>query len=138
VNPRASADLPHEGAALAARLLEAVEHGELTAPRRLIRLLEAMVAVRPPSGTTKRGQGTVFLAWADDRYIGYWDALPDAPPQPLEQMPEYERATDAIAWGAARTPRVLIRPSSDPGHYHWAGRGKPPEDAALPKYDPSE
>jgi hypothetical protein len=115
-DPSGSAnDLSRERAELASRLLEAVNRGELKAPRRLIRLMEAMVAVGHASGTKKPGQGTVFIAWDEDRYIGYWDALPDGPPQALEQMPEYETTADAIAWGRARTPRVLIRPRSDLG-----------------------
>jgi hypothetical protein len=47
-DPSRPSDLPHEGAALAGRLLEAIARGELTAPRRLVRLLEAMLAAGEP------------------------------------------------------------------------------------------
>jgi hypothetical protein len=79
--------------------------------------------------------GTVFIAWYHDHYTGYWDSLPDGAPRALEQMPECTTTMDAIAWATARTSRVLIRPSSDPAHYYWAGSGEPPDDVALPIYD---
>lgn len=63
----------------------------------------------------------MFIAWIDGAYSGYWDALPDAPPAQLEDMPMIFFAAEAVAWAHARTDRVLIRPKSDPDRYYWAG-----------------
>jgi hypothetical protein len=85
-----------------------------------------------------RGTGTTFIAWEpDDRdYFGYWDSLPHAPASPLEEMPRTRSLEEAIEWGRERTPRVLIRPESDPGEYYWAGVGEPQgADTGLRRLD---
>lgn len=81
--------------------------------------------------------GTAFIAWVDGHYTGYWDALPDAPPSPLEQMPDVMSAFEAVVWGRTRAKRVLIRPRSDPSTYYWAG-GDPQleETEQLPRFTP--
>ena len=80
-----------------------------------------------PNPDRFRGTGTAFIAWEpDDRdYFGYWDSLPHAPASALEEMPRTRSLEEAIEWGRKRTPRVLIRPESDPGEYYWAGAGEP-------------
>jgi hypothetical protein len=77
------------------------------------------------------GTGTVFLAWnadgaQDPHYFGYWDSMPDLIPSiPIEEAPNTRSLSEAVAWGRQRTPRVLIRPESDPDEYYWAGTGEP-------------
>jgi hypothetical protein len=89
------------------------------------------------------GTGTVFLAWNDDggqdpSYVGYWDSMPDLIPSiPLEEAPNTRSLDEVVAWGRRRTPRVLIRPESDPGEYYWAGTGDPTgDDASLKRLEP--
>jgi hypothetical protein len=86
---------------------------------------------RPPQGARK---GTVFIAWIDGAYSGYWDALPDDGPAHLEDMPMIFFAAEAIAWAHARTDRVLIRPKSDRGRYYWAGSAPQADDDELPVF----
>ena len=78
-----------------------------------------------------RRTGTVFIAWheTDLCYSGYWDSFPDGD-QPLEEAPRSTSLDEAVSWGRERTPRVLIRPESDPGEYYWAGLGEPLGDDA--------
>ncbi len=80
-----------------------------------------------------RGTGTVFLAWHEGElcYWGYWDSFPIGN-QSLEEAPNTKSIEVAVSWGRERTPRVLIRPESDPGEYYWAGLGEPQgSDAEL-------
>ena len=53
-------------------------------------------------------------------FHGYWDGGRSV----LEQMPETDKAVDAIRWGLARTDDVRIR--FDGWNYFWAGLGPPP------------
>ena len=79
------------------------------------------------------GTGTVFIAWdeTDVYYSGYWDSFPDGN-QPLEEAPRSTSLDEVVGWARERTPRVLIRPESDPGEYYWAGLGEPQgSDAEL-------
>lgn len=73
------------------------------------------------------GKGTVYLAFDDERYHGYWELEPDGPPTPLELFPGSPSLSDALEWGRARTPRVLVRPEWDPATYYWAGVGDRPD-----------
>jgi hypothetical protein len=77
------------------------------------------------------GTGTVYVAWDDDAYVGYWDSLPDSGPpgSALEQMPRLHSLHKAVEWGRARSPRVPVRPESDPGTYYWAGVTEPEGEA---------
>lgn len=75
------------------------------------------------------GTGTVWLAARPDAqgrlsgYSGYWSASDS--PTVLEHAGFHATAESAVAWGRARTPRVLFRP---PGHddHLWAGEGENP------------
>lgn len=56
------------------------------------------------------GTGTVFIARDDGPGVwGYWDAMPETGPRPLEQLPEGMSLPEAAAWGLERTKRVLVR-----------------------------
>lgn len=55
------------------------------------------------------GTGTVFIARDEGHVGGYWDALPDAPPAPLEPLPAGLTVRAAVMWGLERTARVLVR-----------------------------
>lgn len=87
-----------------------------------------------PSVQDKRG--TVYIAWDGDRYVysGYWDALPDADPRHLEQMPDMDSVRDALEWVQERALRVLIRPEHQPHAYFWAGRGPKPWPAGYSEF----
>ena len=83
-------------------------------------------------------RGTVYVAWDSEEgfYWGYWDLLPDGPPQPLEQCPPSPDLQTVVDWGRARARRVIIRPRSDPNRYYWAGVGRPNGDfAELPNME---
>jgi hypothetical protein len=76
----------------------------------------------------------VFIAWDDGAYSGYWDALPDAAPAHLEQMPMLFRAAHTLEWAGARADRVLIRPKSDPASSYWAGSAPQGGGETLPVF----
>jgi len=86
------------------------------------------------------GTGTVFIAWyehgEESYYEGYWDSFPIEPRESLEGCPRTPSLIKAVTWGRQRTPRLLVRPESDPGEYYWAGTGDPLDgDAELKKLD---
>lgn len=68
-----------------------------------------------------------------NKWSSYWDLLPDGPPTLLEQGAEWTSASEAVTWGRARTPRVLIRLKGE-GEYRWAGAGDPPYEKPLRKF----
>jgi hypothetical protein len=56
--------------------------------------------------------GIVYIArsyppWNKPRFTGHWDR--GEPPEMLEQGPGWDDLHDAVAWGTARAPRVLVR-----------------------------
>lgn len=63
-----------------------------------------------PAPERSIGTGTVFIARDGGPGVwGYWDALPETGPRPLEQLPEGMTLREAAAWGLERTKRVLVR-----------------------------
>jgi hypothetical protein len=73
----------------------------------------------------QRGDGTAWLSADHARgdYVCYWYAGPND-----GVVVEHERAanaTDAVAWGLARTTRVRLR--STDAHTYWAGTAARPE-----------
>jgi cytidine deaminase len=84
-----------------------------------------------------RGRGTVFVhadvAGGRRVWTGYWErsdgsfaggSAPDGEAGILEEAPTWPDAADAVDWGLARTPRVVV---IDPdGATLWAGAGDPP------------
>ena len=108
---------------------------------RLCALLTALAAdTRIPSGEREHArtivaavrdlparlgrQGTVWVAWDGEHYTSYWDADPGW----LEEGPTTRSLVACLAWAAQRSPRVLVRPESDPGRHYWAGDGESPDD----------
>ncbi|HYN95161.1 MAG TPA: cytidine deaminase [Pilimelia sp.] len=96
-----------------------------------------------------RGRGTVFvhpdLAGGERVWTGYWErssgalAVDDDAPSAagaatppaggtgiLDEAPTWRDVADAIAWGLARTPRVVVV-DADGGTW-WAGDGEPPAE----------
>ncbi|HEU5107622.1 MAG TPA: cytidine deaminase [Micromonosporaceae bacterium] len=84
-----------------------------------------------------RGHGTVFvhadLAGGVQVWTGYWERSeatdgPGGETGILEEAPTWPDAADAVAWGRARTPRiVVIEPD---GAALWAGEGQAPPGLA--------
>jgi hypothetical protein len=69
--------------------------------------------------------GIVYIAASypqmSDRpsFTGYWDR--GEPPELLEDGPGWNSVDDAITWGKARAPRVLVRLGSDDTSVYSAG-----------------
>jgi cytidine deaminase len=80
------------------------------------------------------GTGTVFVhpdvAGGKQIWTAYWErssglgADPGEPAGILEEGPSWERADEAVAWGRARTPRVVVVDAT--GGTAWAGTGGRP------------
>jgi hypothetical protein len=83
-----------------------------------------MPVAHEPHPERFRGTGIVYLAFDDGNYDGYWDRGQPSPAA-LEDFPRNPSAAAAVRWGRERTPRVLIRPQSDPSRTYWAGVGPP-------------
>jgi cytidine deaminase len=80
------------------------------------------------------GTGTVFVhpdvVGGSQVWTAYWErsskfgADPDEPTGILEEGPSWPRVDDAVAWGRARTPRVVVVDAA--GQTAWAGTdGRP-------------
>jgi len=83
------------------------------------------------------GRGTVFvhpdMRGGERVWTGYWvrstgvDPFDDADrPAILEEAPSWPAAAAAIAWGRARTSRIVV--IDDSGTPFWAGEGEPPAE----------
>jgi cytidine deaminase len=84
-----------------------------------------------------RGKGTVFVhpdVVAGQRlWTGYWErstGTGEEQPGILDEAPTWPSPTEAIAWGRARTPRVVVVDAD--GTTYWAGVGEGP--AELPEW----
>lgn len=77
-----------------------------------------------------QGYGTVFvhpdLAGGQRIWTGYWErsSTPEEPAGILEEAPNWPAVAEGVAWGRARTPRVVIVEAD--GSTAWAGEGDPP------------
>lgn len=120
----------------------------LPAPLRMAELLPhafgaedlAAAAAPPPIPSVPtglavwRGRGTVFvhpdIAGGRQVWTGYWERSGGGgePVEPgiLEEAPTWSEPVDAIAWGQARTPRVVVVDAD--GATFWAGEGEPPAE----------
>ena len=82
---------------------------------------------RSPGGCVEfRGKGTVFVhpdvAGGQRVWTGYWErstGTGDEPPGILDEAPTWPSPAEAIAWGRARTPRVVVVDAD--GTTYWAG-----------------
>jgi cytidine deaminase len=111
------------------------------APRRMAELLPYAFDVEDlqPASTVPadllqhRGEGTVFVHpdVADGRRVwtGYWERSTGTRGEArgiLEEAPVWAAPDDAVAWGLARTPRVVVVDAD--GRTYWAGEGEPPAE----------
>jgi cytidine deaminase len=81
------------------------------------------------------GRGTVFvhpdLAGGEQVWTAYWERSSglgddaDGERGILEEGPTYRSVAEAIAWGRARTPRVIVVDAD--GALSWAGEGESPD-----------
>ena len=82
-----------------------------------------------------RGRGTVFVhpdvAGGQRVWTGYWERSTgtDEPPGILDEAPTWPGPAEAIAWGRARTPRVVVVDAD--GATWWAGTGQGPADLPV-------
>jgi cytidine deaminase len=93
----------------------------------------ALVAGTPVPARLREyeGTGTVFvhpdLAGGDQVWTGYWERSTGAAGERtgiLEEAPNFGSPDEAVSWGRARTPRVVV--VSTEGELAWAGEGDPP------------
>jgi cytidine deaminase len=82
------------------------------------------------------GSGTVFVhpdvAGGQQVWTGYWSAGRPGDPQGsasvIEEGPVWPDTAAAVAWGRARTPRVVVVDGQ--GDTYWAGAGERPAEFA--------
>jgi cytidine deaminase len=80
------------------------------------------------------GHGTVFVhrdvAGGQPVWTGYWERASHADEASgiLEEAPTWPEAAAAVAWGRARTSRVVVVEAD--GMVSWAGVGDPPVEVA--------
>jgi cytidine deaminase len=108
--------------------------------------LEAIVAdpvvpAVPERLAAWRGRGTVFVHpdVTDGRQVwtAYWERSAGdegVGAGVLEEGPNWSTAAEAVTWGEARTPRVVVVDAD--GTMFWAGEGEPP--AEIPNRWPGE
>ncbi|WP_369916252.1 cytidine deaminase [Plantactinospora sp. KBS50] len=81
-----------------------------------------------------RGRGTVFVhpdvSAGRQVWTGYWDRSAGTGGETetglLEEGPTWTDTAEAVAWGLARTPRVVVVDAG--GAMFWAGEGEPPTE----------
>lgn len=100
--------------------------------------LEALEAERslptvPERLAAWRGRGTVFVhpdvSAGQQVWTAYWERSggdEGAEPGVLEEGPNWPAVDEAVAWGHARTPRVVVVEAD--GTMLWAGEGDPPTE----------
>ncbi|MFG2165795.1 cytidine deaminase [Micromonospora chersina] len=93
---------------------------------------ETPVPVVPERLAAWRGRGSVFvhpdLSAGRQVWTAYWERSAGdsegAETGVLEEGPTWDDPAEAITWGLARTPRVVVVDAS--GTIFWAGEGEPP------------
>jgi cytidine deaminase len=81
------------------------------------------------------GRGTVFVhrdvLGGRTVWTGYWERASHADEGAgiLEEAPTWPQAAAAVAWGRARTPRVVVVEGD--GTMSWAGTGDPPVEVGT-------
>jgi cytidine deaminase len=107
-----------------------IDLGRVTSPA-------ADSTARVPAVLSNRvGSGTAFLhpdvAGGQQVWTGYWSAGrpgdPEGSASVIEEGPVWPDAGSAVAWGRARTPRVVVIDGE--GHMYWAGAGERPSEFA--------
>ncbi|MFB9235084.1 cytidine deaminase [Plantactinospora siamensis] len=81
-----------------------------------------------------RGRGTVFVhpdvSAGQQVWTAYWDRSAGTGDEigigVLEEGPTWPAPAEAVAWGLARTPRVVVVDAG--GAMFWAGDGEPPSE----------
>src|SRR5690242_9964598 len=94
--------------------------------------MAATITAVPASLALHVGTGTVFVhpdvAGGRQIWTAYWErssgADPNEPAGILEEGPSWERPEEAVAWGRARTSRVIVVDAT--GTTAWAGTGARP------------
>lgn len=83
-----------------------------------------------------RGRGTVFVhpdsAGGELVWTGYWErseASGGSESGILEEAPSWSSAESVVAWGRARTHRVVVVDAD--GAVSWAGEGDPPAEVST-------
>jgi cytidine deaminase len=85
-----------------------------------------------------QGRGTVFvhpdMAGGEQVWTGYWERSEHSgePAAILEEAPTWSRADEAVAWGRARTARVVVVDAD--GSTFWGGTGDGPP--GMPRWRP--
>ncbi|MFC5941522.1 cytidine deaminase [Micromonospora harpali] len=95
---------------------------------------ERPVPVVPDRLAAWRGRGTVFvhadLSAGRQVWTAYWERsagdTEGTETGVLEEGPSWDAAAEAVAWGLARTPRVVVVDAT--GTIFWAGEGEPPQE----------
>ncbi|MFG1801935.1 cytidine deaminase [Micromonospora carbonacea] len=98
---------------------------------------ERPVPVVPDRLAAWRGRGTVFvhadLSAGKQVWTAYWERsagdTEGAETGVLEEGPSWADAAEAVAWGLARTPRVVV--VDETGTIFWAGEGEPPQEIPV-------
>jgi cytidine deaminase len=98
---------------------------------------ERPVPVVPDRLAAWRGRGTVFvhpdLSAGQQVWTAYWERSAGddvgAETGVLEEGPIWDGPAEAIAWGHARTPRVVVVDAA--GGIFWAGDGEPPMEIPV-------
>ncbi|WBB65063.1 cytidine deaminase [Micromonospora sp. WMMD812] len=98
---------------------------------------ETPLPVVPERLAAWRGRGTVFvhpdLSAGQQVWTAYWERSAgddaDAETGVLEEGPSWDDPAEAITWGLARTPRVVVVDAS--GTIFWAGEGEPPMEIPV-------
>ena len=93
---------------------------------------ETPVPVVPDRLAAWRGRGSVFvhpdMSAGRQIWTAYWERsagdTEGAETGVLEEGPTWDDPAEAITWGLARTPRVVVVDAS--GTIFWAGEGEPP------------
>jgi cytidine deaminase len=82
------------------------------------------------------GRGTVFvhpdMVGGDRVWTGYWERSTGAGDEPagiLEEAGNWTDPAEVVAWGRARTPRVVVVAAD--GATYWAGLADPPPEIPL-------
>lgn len=93
------------------------------------------VEILPARVREWHGRGTVFVhpdrAGGQQVWTAYWERSSGLAGEAeeergiLDEGPTWPSVEDAIAWGRARTPRVIVVDAD--GRLSWAGHGEPPD-----------